>query len=119
MAEMTEDYGHAWKGSLRRHHNALRSGILVGNILPALRTLLTDVEYLCVENKEGGDIARVDELVKILLTKDYSTFDGFCSALEMNGYPHWASKLKGKGTISPLVLSLTCGCTLLAILLLN
>ena len=67
--------------------------------MPALHSLLTDAEYLSVESKEG-DIARVDELVKILLTKDDTVFDGFCSALKMNGYPHWASKLKGEeGTV--------------------
>ena len=93
---MTEKKIEVWKASIRKHHNALRTGILVGNISPALRTLLTDVEYLCIEAKEG-DVARVDELVKILLTKDGLTFDGFCSALERNGYSHWARKLKGEG----------------------
>ena len=96
MAEMIEDHNPVWKRSLRRHHSALRTGIIVSNVLPALHSLLTDVEYLSVEDKEG-DIARVDELIKILLTKNEATFDGFCSALERNGYPHWASKLKGEG----------------------
>ena len=94
MAEKIEDT--TWKASVRKHHNALRTNIYVANVLPALRTLLTDVEYLCVDAKEG-DVARVDELVKILLTKDESAFDGFCSALEENGYPHLARKLKGEG----------------------
>ena len=94
MAEKIED--PSWKAAIRKHHSALRTGILVANVLPSLRSLLTDVEYLCVEAKEG-DVARVDELVKILLTKDESAFDGFYSALEENGYPHWARKLKGKG----------------------
>ena len=103
---MMEDQNPAWKRSLRTHHSALRTGVVMGNVLPALRPLLTDVEYLSVENKEG-DIARVDELVTILLTKDYSVFDGLCSALERNGYPDWASKLKGEGAVS-----LSCGCCL-------
>ena len=85
-----------WKTSLKKHHSKLRSGVLIANVLPALRPLLTDVEYLCVDEKLGTP-ARVDELVKILLTKDYSTFDGFCTALEENGYLHWARKLRGNG----------------------
>ena len=91
-----------WKAAIRKHHNALRTGILVTNVLPALHTLLTDVEYSCIEAKEG-DVARIDELVKILLTKDESTFDGFCSALDTNGYPQWARKLKGEGVFGVLI----------------
>ena len=102
MAESMADIMHvledpAWKVLLKKHHNTLRTGILVGNILPAFRDrpLLTDVEYSCVESKES-DVARVDELVRILLTKDDSTFVGFCSVLEKNGYRHWARKLRGQ-----------------------
>ena len=90
------DLEPAWRTSLKKHHNELRSGILIANFLPALRLLLTDVEYIRIEEKEGR-IDKVDELVKILLTKDESTFDGFCSILEKNGYRHWARILKGKG----------------------
>ena len=78
----------------------LRTGLCVSNFLPALRTVLTEVEYLNVEDKDG-DVARVDELVRTLLTKDYLTFDGFCVALETNGYACWASKLRGTGTVCP------------------
>lgn len=85
-----------WKGLLKTYHSKLRTGLLLDNVLPALRPLLTDAEYLCVESKEG-DIGRVDELVRILLTKEYSIFEGFCSALEKNGYPRWAKKLRGNG----------------------
>ena len=98
MAAKLEVSREAWKASVREHHNALRTGIIVANILPALRTVLTDVEYRCIEAKEG-DVARVDELVKILLTKDYSTFERFCFALQTNGYDHWASKLRDGGTV--------------------
>ena len=98
MAETLEVSPKAWKASLREHHSALRTGIIVANILPALRTVLTDAEYLSIEGKEG-DVARVDELVRILLTKDYSTFECFCSALQKNGCNHWASKLRNKGTV--------------------
>ena len=81
------------KGSLRRYHQGLRTGLLVGNILPALRTVLTDVEYDQVEEREDN-VARVDELIKILLTKENRHFDAFCTALEKNGYEHWAEKLQ-------------------------
>ena len=94
MAEHRQWVEPAWKTSLKRHHSELRSGIIIANVLPALRPLLTDVEYLCVDEKVGTP-GRVDELVKILLTKDHSTFDRFCTALERNGYSHWASKLRG------------------------
>ena len=81
------------KGSLRRHHQGLRTGLLVGNILPALRTVLTDVEYDQVEEREDN-VARVDELIRILLTKENRHFDVFCTALEKNGYEHWAKNLQ-------------------------
>ena len=81
------------RGALKKHHQGLRTGLLVGNILPALRTVLTDVEYDQVEEREDN-VARVDELIKILLTKENRHFDAFCTALEKNGYEHWAKKLQ-------------------------
>ena len=90
----------AWKVSLRIHHNGLRTGILVANVLPALRPWLTDAEYSNVDDKQDN-CDRVDELVRILLTKDGSTFRGFCNAVEKNGYPHWANTLRGEGTVCP------------------
>ena len=81
------------KGALRRHHQYLRTGLLVGNILPALHPVLTDVEYDQVEEREDN-VARVDELIRILLTKENRHFDAFCTALEKNGYEHWARKLQ-------------------------
>ena len=81
------------KGALRRYHQDLRAGIRVGNILPALRTVLTDAEYDQVEEREDN-VATVDELIKILLTKENRHFDAFCTALEKNGYEHWARKLQ-------------------------
>ena len=89
---------HAWKVSLNAYHSKLRTGLLIVNVLPALRPLLTDAEYSCVKDKESN-VDSIDELVKILLAKDKSTFEGFCSALEANGYPRWASKLRGKGSL--------------------
>ena len=81
------------RGALKTHHQDLRTGLLVRNILPALRTVLTDVEYDQVEEREDN-IARVDELIKILLTKEKQHFDAFCNALEGNGYGHCASYLR-------------------------
>ena len=81
------------KGALRRHHQGLRTGLLVGNILPAFRTVLKDVEYDQVEEREDN-VARVDELIKILFTKENRHFDAFCTALEKTGYEHWAKKLQ-------------------------
>ena len=81
---------------LRKHHGALRTGVQASNVLQTLRPLLTDTEYFRI-NKENGDIERVDQLIEILLAKDSATFDVFCSALEANGYPHWASMLRAEG----------------------
>ena len=63
------------------------------NILPAFRPHLTDIEYLRVEN-QPGNVAQVDELVKILLTKENKDFDEFCRVCELHGYPYWARQLK-------------------------
>ena len=90
----------AWKVLLKKYHCKLRTGLLMDNILPSLHSLLTDAEYSCIADKVSS-VDRVDELVKILLTKDKVTFERFCSALEKNGYPRWASKLRGKGTVGP------------------
>ena len=81
------------KGALKELQQSFRTGILVGNILPTLRSLLTDVEYSQVEDKDTN-IARVDELFKILLTKDDWHFDKFCTILEGNGYKHRAKELR-------------------------
>ena len=79
---------------MRNSRGALRSGIIVATFLPALRLVLTDDEYIRIEDKKEDRIDSVNELVRILLTKDESTFNALCSALE-DGYPHWASKLSG------------------------
>ena len=78
---------------MKKHHQRLRVGILVGNILPALRPVLTDVEYDQVQAKESNT-AMVDELVNTLLTKENEHFDEFCKALETNGYIHWATTIQ-------------------------
>ena len=61
--------------------------------------MLTPTEYSRVAEK-SSNVDGVDELVKILLTRDESTFLKFCKALEHNGYSHWsqALQLRGKGT---------------------
>ena len=79
--------------ALRDNHQDLRSGLIVENILPALRPYLTDIEYLRVES-QTGNVAQVDELVKILLTKENRHFDEFCRVCERNGYQHWAQLLR-------------------------
>ena len=61
------------RGALKTHHQRLRTELLVGNILPALHPVLTDVEYALVEEREDN-VARVDELIKILLTKERQHF---------------------------------------------
>ena len=83
------------KGALRRHHQGLRGGIWVGNILPALRSVLTDAEYICVRDREDNT-SRVDELIDVLLMKENRHFDTLCDALEQNGYEHWARKLQNE-----------------------
>ena len=75
------------------YHARLQSGLIVENFLPTLRSLLTKVEYSRVDDK-GDSVAKVDELVRILLTKEYKHFEGFCTALAKNGYEHWAEKLR-------------------------
>ena len=79
--------------ALRAIHQKLRTGVIVDNILPALRPHFTGVEYSKVESKQG-DVAQVDELVRILLTKEDKHFDEFCRCLQRNGYPHWARQLR-------------------------
>ena len=81
------------KRALKEHHQRLRSSLLVGNVLPTFRPMLTDVEYSRVREREDN-VARVDELIEILLTKTDRHFEEFCAALEGNGYGHWAKTLR-------------------------
>lgn len=77
---------------LKENHQSLRTGILVRNILPALRSLLTDIEYSRISDNEDN-VSGVDELIAVLLTKENSHFERFCAALQENGYEHWAKRL--------------------------
>lgn len=81
------------KSALKEHHQELRTGVIVTNVLPEFRQMLTDVEYSRIEDKTDN-VSAVDELVKILLSKTDREFDGFCEILRENGYDHWARKLK-------------------------
>ena len=90
---------------MTKHHQALRTGLLVENILPTLRPLLTEVEYSRVED-EQRNIARVDELIKILLTKENWHFDEFCATLERCEYKHWARTFRKE--VGELEGKLTC-----------
>ena len=78
---------------MRKHHQDLRTGIRVGNILPALRPVLTDAEYSRIRDREDNT-SRVDELIDVLLTKENRHFDALYDALEQNGYEHWVGKLQ-------------------------
>ena len=77
------------KGVLKKLQQSFWTGLLIRNNLPTSCSLLTDVEYSQIEDKDTN-IARFDELFKILLTKDDWHFDKFCTILESNGYKHRA-----------------------------
>ena len=81
------------RGALMKLHQSLRSGLILQNILPALRPLLTDVEYCQVDGKIGN-VAQVDEFIRILLTKEFRHFETFCAVLASNGYEDWAKTLR-------------------------
>ena len=85
-----------WKESLSKHHQELRTGVIVRNFLPELHKLpLTDVEFTQIQNKPDN-VSQVDELITVLKTKTKEHFDKFCSVLEGSGYKHWAEKLRGE-----------------------
>lgn len=79
--------------ALTSNHQKLRTGLIVENILPDLRPYLTSVEYLRVESKLGN-VDQVDELLKILLTKEDRHFYGLCRVCVRNGYRRWALELQ-------------------------
>ena len=73
------------KRALRKCHPAISEGILVANILPDLRLVLTHVEYDSVTSQKSNS-EQVDKLISILLTKGNGHFDRFCSVLKKHGY---------------------------------
>lgn len=87
------------KQALRDNHQKLRSGLRVENVLADFRRYLTDVEYSRVED-QPGNVAQVDELIKILLTKEDKHFDGLCRVLERDGYQHLARHLRANAYAS-------------------
>ena len=93
------------KGSIRQHHAELRTGIIVNNFLPSLHRdaggFLTDVEMSTVSAKRG-QVETVDELVRILLTKEDRDFDVFCRVLSANGSNHWSEKLRRTAQLGQL-----------------
>lgn len=82
-------------------HQTLRTRIIVKNILPeiAYSLRLTAVERTEVEAK-SSNVTQVDELLKILQTKDNWHFDRFCIVLERRGYEHWAKQLRAAANIT-------------------
>ena len=85
------------ESALRRHHFAMRRSIKVGNLLPHLLRdeggFLTEKENATVRD-ESDNVKQVDELIKVLLTKEDGDFEFFCNILEKHGYKSWSEKLK-------------------------
>ena len=79
--------------ALRRYHQGLRTNITVNDFLPSLHVdadgFLNDVESGRIR-KHTGNMEQVDELIDILVKKD---FDHFCVVLE-EGYHVWSEKLR-------------------------
>ena len=108
-----------YKQALRDYQEKIAEVLIVKNIISDLEPYLTQVEYLQVESK-SGNMAQVNELFRILLTKGNRHFKGFCHVLEDNGYQHWAQQLRsstdGAETEGTYVDALNLGaCTVLLI----
>ena len=82
-----------YEQALRDYQEKIAGVLIVKNIISDLEPYLTKVEYLQVKSKLGN-MAQVDELFRILLTKGNRYFKGFCHVLEDNGYQHWAQQLR-------------------------
>ena len=82
-----------YKQALRDCQEKIAGVLIVKDIISDLEPYLTNIEYLQVKSKLGN-MAQVDELFRILLTKGNRHFDGFCHVLEDNGYQHWAQQLR-------------------------
>ena len=82
-----------YKQALRDYQEKIAGVLIVNNIISDLEPYLTKVEYLQVKNKLEN-MAQVDELFRILLTKGNWHFKVFCHVLEDNGYQHWAQQLQ-------------------------
>ena len=83
-----------YEQALRDYQEKIAEDLIVKNIISDLsEPYLTKGEYLQV-NSKLGNVAQVDELFRILLTKGNRHFKGFCHVLEDNGYQHWAQQLR-------------------------
>ena len=83
-----------WKSTLRANHQDLRSEIRVNDVLPRFHSFLTDVEYLRVEGSDKADnVYQVDQLFRILITKEKRDFEEFLVALWRQGYAGSAARL--------------------------
>ena len=82
-----------YKQALRDYQEKIAGVLIVQNIISDLEPYLTKVEYLQVKSKLGN-MAQVDELFRILLTKGNRHFKGFCHVLEDNGYQHCVQQLR-------------------------
>ena len=83
-----------YEQALRDYQEKIAGDLIVKNIMSDLsEPYLTKGEYLQV-NSKLGNMAQVDELFRILLTKGNRHFKGFCHVLQDNGYQHWAQQLR-------------------------
>ena len=91
------------KKALRQYHTDLRTGIIVNHFLPKLHSdaggFLTDVESGEIK-KTSGNVAQVDELIDVLLTKENKDFDCFCDVLEKEGHQSLSNRLKAAADLS-------------------
>ena len=83
-----------WKCTLKANHPNLRHEIRVNDVLPRFHSFLTDVEYLRVQGSDKADnIDQVDQLLRIMLTKEKREFEEFLVALWQQGYADSAARL--------------------------
>ena len=85
------------KGVVHAKAHRKRASVTVAKFRQDCGKLLTDAEYSRVDDKSKADNdSAVDELIKILLTKD---FDTVSSALTANGYEELVAKLEEKAML--------------------
>ena len=101
-----------WKRTLIANQQNLRHEIRMKDVLPGFRSFLTNVEYLRVEGSDKADnIDQVDQLFRILLTKEKREFEDFLVALWQQGYADSAARLAeeaGGRTMSDVVCVCVC-----------
>ena len=86
------------KKALHLCHADLRTGITVTDILPKLHIdaggFLTELESTTIRDKKtAGNVEQVDELVRVLATKETKDFDYFCDVLKKEGRLSYSNKL--------------------------